>query len=296
MVDAGTAGANTFGGLLRLMATQRTRMFAFVHISSIGLAGWPVPESRDLDYLDPELAAWTVRQHPDVCLGVKVRQSQAIVGSNGLEPLRRALRAAELAGAGARVMCHIGGAPAPLAEIVALLRPGDIVTHCFTGHPNGMVDEQGRLLPVCRAARAKGILFDVGHGAGSGSFAVMRAAVEAGFLPDTISTDLHSKSVNAPVVDLPTTLSKFLNLGVPLLEVVRCATVNPARIIGRVDGLGTLRVGAPADVAVLELQEGDFSFVDSYGDRLAGRQRLVAVHTIRGGRLWGRPYPELLLE
>ncbi|MGH2367297.1 MAG: hypothetical protein ACRDI2_03780, partial [Chloroflexota bacterium] len=327
VVDAGTAGANTMLGLRLLSQAQiRTRVFAFVHISSIGLAGHPHGESRDLVYLDPQLAARCVLSHQGFVLGVKVRQTRNLVGENGLEPLRRAARAAELADEAIRaqqartapagdgqpgtrnqepgtprrvpVMVHYGSAPAPLAELLAVLRPGDVVTHGFNGGVNGVLDDDGRVDEAARAARERGVLWDVGHGRGSFSYRVAAACAEQGFWPDTISTDLHSGSVNSPVVDMPTTMSKFLNLGMPLEEVVAKSTLAPARFINgalpapaREALLGTLQVGAPGDAAVLELQRGEFQFRDSLGYTWTGAERLAPVHTILGGRPWGRPYP-----
>jgi dihydroorotase len=308
MVDAGTASANNMLGFHRLVQREtRTRIYALVHISGIGLVGHPHGESRDLTFLEPELAARCLLSYQGFVLGVKVRQSHYIVGDNGLEPLRRAIRAAELAeqalrpaGAARRVpvMVHIGGAPAPLAEILALLRPGDVITHCFTGTGNGVVDDQGRLEPACEAARQRGILFDVGHGSGSFSLPIAKAAAEAGFWPDTISTDLHAYSVNRPAIDLPATMSKFLSLGLSLEEVVRRATEAPAQFINaslppsaREPLLGTLQAGAPGDAAVLELQHGDFEFVDTRGHTWHAPVRLVAAHTVLAGRQWGRPFP-----
>ena len=328
VVDAGTAGGNTLLGL-RLLAQRhlRTRVYAFVHISSIGLAGHPHGESRDLVYLDPELAARSVLSHRGFVLGVKVRQTESLVGTNGLEPLRRAVAAAERAeramqAEAARpvplyaqpghpaaappsrasghvpVMVHIGGAPAPLREVLALLRPGDVVTHCFTGSGRGVVDDEGRLDGACREARERGVRFDVGHGAGSFSYQVARAAAAQESWPDTISTDLHSASAGAKAVDMPTTMSKFLNFGLPLEEVVARSTLAPARFINgalppfaREPLLGTLQAGAPGDAAILELQTGDFGFIDARGHAWTGPRRLAPVLTILGGRPWGRPYP-----
>ncbi len=303
VVDAGTAGANTMLGLRMLTQGHvRTRVFAFVHISGIGLAGHPHGESRDLLYLDPQLAARCVLSYRGFVLGVKVRQTAALVGENGLEPLRRAVRAAELAEAVIRdrvpVMVHYGSAPAPLSELLSLLRPGDVVTHGFNGGRNGVLDDAGRVDGAAREARKRGVLWDVGHGRGSFSYGVAAACAEQGFWPDTISTDLHSASVNAPVVDMPTTMSKFLSLGMPLEQVVARSTVAPAQFINRAlpaparePLLGTLQVGAPGDAAVLDLQGGAFAFRDSLGYSWTGPQRLSPVHTILGGRPWGRPYP-----
>lgn len=303
VVDAGTAGANTMLGFRLLAQTHiRTRVYAFVHISGIGLAGHPHGESRDLLYLDPQLAARCLLSYRGFVLGVKVRQTAGLVGENGLQPLRRAVRAAELAEAVIHehvpVMVHYGSAPAPLSELLALLRPGDVMTHGFNGGRNGVLDDAGRIDPAALAARARGVLWDVGHGRGSFSYRVAAACAEQDFWPDSISTDLHSASVNAPVVDMPTTMSKFLSLGMTLEQVVARSTVAPAQFINRAlpaparePLLGTLQVGAPGDAAVLALQHGEFPFRDSLGHTWTGPERLSPVYTILGGRPWGRPYP-----
>ena len=262
VVDAGTAGANTMLGLRELARSHiRTRVYAFVHISGIGLAGHPHGESRDLLYLDPQLAARCVLSYRGFVLGVKVRQTRGLVGDNGLEPLRRAVQAAtlaraqleELSAAGARggqeaeavpVMVHYGSAPAPLSELLSLLRPGDVVTHGYNGGTDGVLDGAGQVEASAWEARQRGVIWDVGHGRGSFSYRVARACAEQGFWPDTISTDLHSASVNAPVVDLPTTMSKFLSLGMPLEDVVARSTSAPAGLINRALPVG--RPGAPA--------------------------------------------------
>lgn len=302
LVDAGSAGAHTLAGFRRLIIdSQQTRVLAFCHISTIGLSGWPVGEMREIRYADVAAAVRAVHAQRDACVGIKVRQSAGratdIVGENGLTPLQRAVAAAtEL---GCPVMVHIGNAPGTLATLLDLLRPGDIVTHCFTGLQNGLIGADDCLDPASDEARRRGILFDVGHGAGSCSFAVSRAALRAGFLPDTISTDLHSLSINQPVVDMPTTMTKYLELGMSFAEVLERVTTRPAAWLCAalpmrqdLTDLGSLRVGAPADVAVLEWREEPTVLRDAAGDTLSSTRRLVARHTIRAGRLWGRPYAE----
>ena len=238
IVSAGDAGAHTIEGFRHLIVNaSRTRVLAFVHISTIGLAGWPEGESVDLAYLNVEKAVRAAIENADIVVGIKVREQGFIVGDNGLEPVRRAVEAGERTGL--PVMVHIGGAPAPLAEIFEILRPGDIVTHCYTPAGNGLV-ENSRLIDAAGPARAKGIIFDSGHGFGSFDYATAEVAFEAGFWPDTISTDLHSLSASGPVGDLATTMSKFLNLGMPLQEVIRAATSRPAEVIQRQDTIGAL--------------------------------------------------------
>jgi dihydroorotase len=293
-VSAGDAGANTYGALKHWVIGQaRTRLYAFVHISSIGLAGGLAPgEMLNIDYANIDACAKTLAENPDTVLGVKVRITDNLVGANGVEPLRRARQAAELAGKDFRVMCHIGAAPGNLADVLDLLRPGDILTHSYSGAGNNIV-QNGQLIPAARAAKQRGVLFDVGHGGGSFDFTVCEPAMMQGAHVDTISSDVHAISINTPgYPTLPWVMSKFMALGLSLEEVVRRATVEPAKVIGRVPGLGTLTVGAPADVAVFDYTDGPaVEFVDTRNNRKSGTKKLVPVLTVKGGRPFGRPYP-----
>jgi dihydroorotase len=291
-VSCGDAGANNFSAFRHYIAAQaRSRLFAFVHISTIGLAGFPVGESLDLAYADVDAAARTIAENRDLVLGVKVRISRNVVGGNGLEPLRRAIAAAEHAGTGARVMCHIGDAPGQLSELLDLLRPGDVLTHAFSGAGNNVV-QNGRVVPAALDARRRGVVIDGGHGGGSFDYTVAEPAIEQGLAPDTISSDIHALSGNTPGMPyLPWVMSKFLNLGFSLEQVVRMATLAPSRVIDRVDGLGTLQPGAPADVSILELVEEPVRFVDTRGNQRSGTRWLRPVQAVRAGRPFGRPYP-----
>jgi dihydroorotase len=289
IVSAGDAGAHTIEGFRHLVVNaSRTRVLAFVHISTIGLTGWPEGEAVDIAYLDVDKAVRAAIGNADFVVGIKVREQGLIVGENGLEPVRRAVAAGDRVGL--PVMVHIGGAPAPLREILDILRPGDIVTHCFTPIGNGLVEDK-RLIDAAEPARQKGIIFDSGHGFGSFDYATAEVAFEAGFWPDTISTDLHSLSASGPVGDMATTMSKFLNLGMPLDEVIRAATTRPAEVIGRQETLGSLRVGSAADITVLEITSGEFEFRDSSGAVRNAPQRLIVSDTIRAGIPWGAPLP-----
>ena len=291
-VSAGDAGANNFSAFKHFVVAQsRSRIFGFLHISSIGLAGFPVGEMLNLDYADVDLAAKILAENQDVLLGIKVRESRLVVGQNGLEPLRRAIAAIERSGTNGRVLCHIGDAPGELPALMDLLRPGDILTHAFSGAGNNVVVD-GKLLPAVLAAKRRGVVIDVGHGGGSFDYTIAEPAMAQGLMPDTISSDIHAFSGNTPGMPyLPWVMSKFLGLGVPLEQVIAMATINPARIIGRVDGLGTLAVGAPADIAVLELVEEKVRFVDTKGNARDGARYLKPLHTVRAGRPFGRPYP-----
>jgi dihydroorotase len=167
-----------------------------------------------------------------------------------------------------------------------LMRPGDVVTHCYNGHTLGIVDQDGKIKPGVREARARGVLFDLGHGLGSFNFAAARKAMQAGFLPDTISTDIYSLNINGPVYDLPTTMSKLLYLGMSFDDVLKRTTTNPAKVINLIQGLGSIEVGAPADLALLAIEEGEFQLVDSQKNAVTAKQRIVSRLTIcRGKRL-----------
>src|SRR5437899_634216 len=202
------------------------------------------------------------------------------------------LPADELAGKSFRVMCHIGAAPGSLADVLDLLRPGDILTHSYSGAGNNIV-QNGQLIPAAKAAKQRGVIFDVGHGGGSFDFTVCEPAMMQGGHVDTISSDIHAVSINTPgYPTLPWVMSKFLALGLPLEEVVQRATIEPAKIIGRVPGLGTLAVGAPADVAIFDYVDGpSVEFVDTRNNKKSGTKKLVPVLTVKDGRPFGRPYP-----
>lgn len=288
-VDGGSAGAATFDGMREFVVNRsRVRILAFLNISAIGLAYLRIGELNHLPYADPEAAAAVAREHRDLILGIKVRNQKEIVGEAGLEPLRRAIRAAKLAG-GLRVMIHVTNPPVPLDFILELLRPGDLVSHFLNGRGYGLLDEGGRVKASVREARQRGILFDVAHGRNHVNFPVARAAIAQGFFPDTISSDLTSGGAAGVVKDLPTTLSKFLSLGMPLEDVVRAATAAPARVLGREGELGTLKPGAIADAAVFGLEEGDFEFRDTDGNTLRGRHRLTPYLTLKAGEVWWGP-------
>ncbi|MEA2697017.1 MAG: dihydroorotase [Myxococcales bacterium] len=291
MVSAGDAGANNFAAFRRyVIAQSRTRMFAFVHICNHGLAGFPVPEMLNIDYADVEAAARAIAENPDVALGAKVRMTKNIVGANGLEPLKRAIAATQRAGTKGRVMCHIGDVPGQLADLLDLLRPGDVLTHAFSGSGNNIVQD-GKVLGAALAAKKRGVIIDVGHGGGSFDYTVAEPAIKQGLAPDVISSDIHVLSGNTPGMPyLPWVMSKFLNLGFTLDQVIAMTTVNPAKVIGRVAKLGTLQAGAPADVSILELVEAPVHFVDTRNNARDGQKYLRPVQTVRAGVPFGKPY------
>jgi dihydroorotase len=280
--DAGSAGALTLPGFRDFVVRPaRARITAFLNISNIGLVG-ENHECANLAYLDVDLFRRLADLNRDLGLGVKVRMGTPTVGDNGVEPLRRARRAADECAL--PLMVHVAFGPPSIDEVVPFLRPNDILTHCFTGLTMKIVDDQGRLLESARRAWDAGVVMDIGHGTGSFSFETAEALMEAGRQPDVISSDLHQLSINGPAFDLPTTMSKLLLLGMPLAEVVGAATARPAAVLGREREIGTLRPGSLADVALFRLLRGNFPFVDIAGNVRHGRELLRNTMTLVGGR------------
>jgi dihydroorotase len=299
MVSAGDAGANNFAAFRRhIVAQTRTRLYAFVHIANAGLTPFPVPELYNIDFAQVDAAAKAVAENADIVLGVKVRMSENVIAKHGLEPLKRSILACEKAGGGAKVMCHIGGVETPqlMSQILELLRRGDILTHSYSGAPNlanafTNIVQDGKLLPAALAAKQRGVVFDVGHGGGSFDYTVAEAAVAGGCPPDTISSDIHVYSGNSPGMPYLTwVMSKFLNMGFTLEQVVAMATLNPGKAINRGAKLGTLQVGAPADVSVLDVVEGPVEFVDTRNNKRQGKVHLKPFGTVLAGVPFGRPY------
>ena len=280
-VDAGSAGwANLQGYLDFVVAPARTRFLSFVHVCGIGLTYGPLPELADMRYADAERTAFVIEHFAEHCVGVKVRQGEGQVADNGVEPLRLAVQAAEWAEV--PVMVHIGRG-VPLPDVLSLMRPRDIVTHCYQGTGDGILDRDASILAEVQQARKDGILFDVGHGGGSFDYGVATGALARGFVSDVISTDLHAHSWDVPVESLPHTASKLLNLGVPIESIVRQCTANAAFAIGREDELGTLRVGNVADIAVFDIEEGTFQYSDVRGRVEEGNQQIRAQLCVRAG-------------
>ena len=269
-VDAGTTGAFTFASL-RAKRTD-VRVAALLNIAATGLAG-RTGECRDLANCDVALAVDTIQRHRDLIHGIKVRMDRETVGDNGLEPLRRALDAAERTHV--PVMVHIGAAPPLVDDVLDLLRPGDIVTHCASGIASP-------LGPALRSAVDRGVLLDIGHGSGGFAFDILERQLDLGIRPTTISTDLHARSLHGPAFDLPTTMAKLLACGLPLAEVVEAVTIRPARALGLPGG--TLEVGAPADLAVFEVRHEDFEVTDAHLRTKRSPLRLTNLMTYAKGR------------
>jgi dihydroorotase len=293
-VDAGSSGAETFAGFRKyVIEASATRLFALLNISRIGMVTGaeldpPVGELDDLRHLNIPAALRCIEANRDVILGVKLRLSANLAadGKNELEALKRARDAADAAGL--PVMIHTPKSSLGLPRILAEMRRGDILTHCFHAHSSGILDPAGDVLPEVRKAIADGVLLDVGHGKGSFAYEVARRALAQGVLPDTISSDLHRYNLDGPVFDLATTVSKFLHLGMELPEALRRVTSTPAAAIKREKELGTLTVGAEGDAVVLRLREEPRPVADTVG-RVETLQRwLEPVYVVRAGRVVAR--------
>lgn len=287
--DAGSAGALSLPGFRRFIVDRaRVRILSFLHISCIGLVGENY-ESANLEQCDVDIFTRMADLHRDLVVGVKVRMGSPTNGPHGVEPLRRAIAAGTKCDL--PVMVHIALGPPAIDEVIELLRPGDILTHCFTGHDMRIVDDTGKLRESARRAIDAGLILDVGHGTGSFSFDVAEGLLAAGVLPHTISSDMHQLSVSGPMFDLPTTMSKFLMLGMPLTEVVAATTARPAALLGLEGQAGSLRPGAQADIALFELLEGSFPLYDISGDKRIADRLLRNTLTLLRGRELAREEP-----
>ncbi|MBM3944177.1 MAG: amidohydrolase/deacetylase family metallohydrolase [SAR202 cluster bacterium] len=284
-LDAGSSGALTFDGFRRFIVERaKTRLFALLNISSIGLGPLETGELFDIRFADVEKAVATARANRDVILGIKARLARHIAADNDVAALQRAQEAAEAFGG--FMMAHVGNTARPLEELTAMLRPGDVVTHTFHGLSHGILDDAGKVIPGILEARKRGVVFDVGHGAGSFSFRVAEKAFAQGFFPDNISSDVHRYNIEGPVFDQVTILSRFLHMGMSLEDVIRLSTHVPAKIMGVAEHLGTLRAGAVGDAAVLRIDEGKFTLTDAHKVSVTATKRLTHVHTVRAGRVY----------
>lgn len=286
-IDAGSSGPINFKGFKKLVyEPSKTRMIAFIALAQHGVLNDP-GELEDLRFADPNAAAATVGESPDVGVGIKVRLHKKGVGQNGREALRLAIRAGEASKS--PVMVHVGNTGISMSEIADTLRRGDVITHCYTPQKPSIIDEQGKLLPEVRKAKERGVIFDVGHAGGHFDFNLVSRAMGEGIVPDIISSDLHGR-LSQPgfgvVGDLLTTLTKFLPLGLTFDEIIARCTTNPARVIGWQDRIGSLEVGREADIAVLQLVNEPTKLRDSVGGEMTAEQRIAARWTIRQGEVF----------
>ena len=309
-VDAGSSGAITLPGFRRFIVDEKqVDVRAFLNIAYIGLIA-PDFELRSMEYCDVDLFERMYRANSDMIVGVKVRMGTPTVGDNGVEPLRHAVAAAERCEL--PVMVHIADAPPEIDDVLELMRPGDIITHCFSGATMKLVGDDGRVLDGARRAFDAGLILDLGHGAGGMTFASGEAMIAEGLKPHVISSDLHQMSRHGPSVitsdaaespfirvwdddtdkfDLLSCVNKLMALGLGLDEVVEAVTSRPAALMGSQGDVGTLAPGARADIGIFDLREGSFEFHDTAGDTRSGTQRLVNVATVIGGRETERQTP-----
>lgn len=281
-LDAGSAGATTFPAFRRhIIDTARTRICALVHIGTTGLTT-ALGELRDPRFLDLAGAVGTIEANPGVVVGVKIRYTDRLVGTGAQAQaaLAAAIEAAERTGTW--LMVHVARTPEPFDRVVDKLRPGDVITHAFTGARGGPVDHKTtRLTTAAVEGRERGVLFDIGHGRGSFGWDAATAALDAGFPPDIISTDLHRACIDGPAYDFPTTMTKFWLLGMELPDVVRRSTLVPAQRLGV--NVGTLGIGKQADIAVLEVVQEPVTLFDAFGRTRDWDRRLRAAATYRAG-------------
>jgi dihydroorotase len=287
-VDTGSAGPGNFAGFRKhVIEPSPVRIIPLMSVSFAGIYAFSrrvnIGESGDQRLLSAADAAEVAAEHRDILAGLKVRIGRNAGGTSGIVPLEIALQVAERVAM--PIMVHIDEPPPSLCDVLALLRPGDILTHAFRPFPNTPATADGRVEPFVVAARERGVIFDIGHGMGSFSFDVARVMLANGFPPDCISSDVHALCIEGPAFDLLTTMSKFLCIGMPLVDVIRAATAAPAAALRRPE-LGTFAPGCAGDASVLSLETGRFDYVDSTGARLAGEQSLRAAATVIDGRLW----------
>lgn len=285
-LDVGSAGGYNMIGFRNWIANPAlARIYALINISSIGLTAstW---ELANLNYCDVDLCTTLMRHDPELIKGVKVRMDVNTTGGGNMEPMRRARRAADEVGL--PIMVHIGGGPPTIQEILTELRPGDIITHCFTGNNMRILDDQGKLFPAVKALWDQGVVLDIGHGAGSFSFETAEAMAAQGYQPDVISSDIHQLAINGPMYDMPTCLSKMMATGMSFADVIRAATLRPAQVMGLADQVGSLEVGKLADIALFTIEEGSFPLYDIHMNRRDARQLVRNSLTILGGQVLER--------
>jgi dihydroorotase len=286
-MDAGSSGPVNFLGFRKLVYEQsKTRMLGFVALAQHGVLNTP-GELLNLGFADSDGAAESVGSNRDIGVGIKVRLHKKAIGENSREALRLAIKAGEATRT--PIMVHVGDTVIGMDEIADTLRPGDIITHCYTPQRPSIIDNAGKLLLQVRKAKERGVIFDVGHAGGHFDFNLVERAMGDGLLPDIISSDLHSRLAQPGfgiVGDLPTVLTKFLALGLSLEQIIANCTVNAARAVGWQDRIGSLEVGREADIAVLQILDDPITLRDSVGAEKLHRQRIAAKWTIRAGEVF----------
>jgi dihydroorotase len=287
-VDTGSAGPGNFPGFRKhVIDPSQIRILVYLHVSFAGIFAFServmVGESNDIRLMAARDAVEVAEANRDVIIGIKVRVGRIASGPAGIAPLDVALQVADETGL--PLMVHIDEPPPSYEAVVDRLRPGDVLTHCFRPFPNSPVTRDGRIKPEVLAARERGVLFDIGHGKGSFAWKTGRAMLAQGFKPDTISSDVHALCINGPAYDQVMTLSKFLELGMPLDEVIAASTVNAAKALQRPE-LGTLKPGSVGDASILSLQDGAFPLEDVRGEVVTASRRIFAEGVVVNGRWW----------
>src|SRR6266851_4564746 len=287
-VDTGSAGPGNFAGFRKhVIERSEVRILAYLHVSFAGIYAFSprvmVGESEEIRLMAPIDAAEVANANRDIIVGIKVRVGARASGRSGTAPLDIALQAAEEAGM--PLMAHIDDPPPSYEEVIARLRPGDILTHAFRPFPNSPATAQGTVKQAVTEARRRGVLFDIGHGKASFAFKTARAMLANGFLPDTISSDVHALCIDGPAFDQVTTMSKFLCLGMPLRDVIAATTANAAMALKRPE-LGTLKVGSVGDATILSVKSGEFDYVDVVGEHMTGDKRIFSEGVVIAGRWW----------
>jgi dihydroorotase len=287
-VDTGSAGPGNFAGFRKhVIERSQVRILAYLHVSFAGIYAFSprvmVGESEEIRLMAPIDAAEVANANRDIIVGIKVRVGARASGRSGTVPLDIALQVADETGL--PVMAHIDDPPPTYEEVIARLRPGDVLTHAFRPYPNAPVTAQGTVRQAVIDARRRGVLFDIGHGKGSFAFKTARAMLANGFLPDTISSDVHKLCINGPAFDQVTTMSKFLCLGMPLADVIAASTVNAAFALKRSE-LGSLKPGSVGDATILSVKDGRFDYVDVVGEHLEGNRRIASNGVVIAGRWW----------
>jgi dihydroorotase len=297
LVDAGSAGAGNYDGFRDyVMAHSPYRILAFLNVSFPGIFGFDkdvsIGEATLREMLPVDRCVAKIEANRDRVIGVKVRIGGPVTGELGLGALELALEAANAVGL--PLMAHIGGAPPSYADVVSMLRPGDILTHCFRPAPNSALAPDGSVLSAVLAARERGVLFDIAHGMGAFGYETAEGAIRNGFQPDLISSDVHVIAVEGPGFDLLHTMSKLLNCELTLPQVIGMSSNRPALAIRRPD-LGHLGVGAPADITVLRQVDSDYVFEDVVGTTRRGSTLLQPVAVYLAGKsmeIARRPFEE----
>jgi dihydroorotase len=287
-IDTGSAGPGNWAGFRKhVIEPCEVRILAYLHVSHAGIYGFDrnvmVGESEEVRLMNPIDCARVADANRDLIVGIKVRVGRHASGTSGTVPLNIALQVAEEVGM--PVMAHIDHPPPSYEEVLAMLRPGDVLTHAFRPFPNAPCTAQGAVKEAVWAARKRGILFDIGHGKGSFAFKTARAMLANGFLPDTISSDVHTLCIDGPAFDQVTTMSKFLCLGMSLSEVIKASTVDAAMALKRPE-LGSLKPGSVGDATILSVKEGKFDYVDVVGEHLIGDKRILSEGVVVAGEWW----------